>query len=71
MSIPSRILKRSHNRNRVKRCIREFFRNHQKKLHDDVIIRLVEVPKDFDYATLTRPLEKFIESVKPEKKAGP
>jgi ribonuclease P protein component len=60
LSVAKKLLSRANKRNRVKRCIREFFRLNQESLSGDFIIRLKAKPHSFDYEALTKPLESLL-----------
>lgn len=57
MSVPKKVLKKSVDRNSVKRAIREFFRTHQSDIHCDIVVRLSEAPENFESESLMSPLE--------------
>lgn len=61
LSIPRRIVKKATERNRIKRCLREFFRNSKEDWMGDFVIRLVSRPKDEDFTTLVTPLRQLLE----------
>lgn len=60
LSIARRVIKEANQRNRIKRCIREFFRLHREELKEEIIVRLIEKPRDFDFETLTSPLRSLL-----------
>ena len=56
LSIARRVIKNATDRNRVKRCIKEFFRLHKEIIEGDIIVRLSHRPKSLTYRSLTDPL---------------
>lgn len=59
LSIAKKILKKASDRNRVKRCLRDFYRRELSIYNEDIVVRLVKKPSDFCYKTLTLPLAEF------------
>lgn len=45
MSISKKVLKRSHDRNRVRRLIREWYRLNRTQINRDIMVRLVKNPE--------------------------
>jgi len=64
LSVPARILRLAVQRNRVRRIIRESFRQHQHDLAAlDIIVGLRSAPRDADNAQLRRSLEKLWQKI--------
>jgi len=57
LAIGKKVLRNSVDRNRVKRVIREFFRENRILFRGDFLIKLDRRPANFEYTTLTKPLE--------------
>ncbi|MBN8553849.1 MAG: ribonuclease P protein component [Deltaproteobacteria bacterium] len=60
LSIARRVIKNATDRNRIKRCIKEFFRAHKEVIEGDIIVRLSHRPKNFTYESLTTPLQVLL-----------
>ena len=60
ISIAKKIVKKAHDRNRIKRCIREFFRINKADLEGDMVIRLKVRPKKLNFENLTNPLKTLL-----------
>jgi ribonuclease P protein component len=56
LSIARRVIKNASDRNRIKRCVKEFFRLNKFAIEGDLIVRLSKDPEAYDYKTLTDPL---------------
>jgi ribonuclease P protein component len=64
LSIAARTLKLAVHRNRIRRIIRESFRQHQQQLPGlDIIVGLRSSPRDVDNAQLRRSLEKLWQKI--------
>ena len=59
IAVGKKLLRRSVDRNRVKRCVREFFRLNKSSLEGGFLIKLDKKPPAFDFTTLTQGLEKL------------
>lgn len=70
LSIARRVIRKANERNRIKRCIREFFRLHKDDLTGDYIIRIVSRPKSSDFEHLTKPLSKLLSKTSRAKKVS-
>ncbi len=57
VSISGRVMKRAHERNRVRRILKEYFRSDRSKFSGDIVIRLSHRPNDFAFDSVTTPLE--------------
>jgi ribonuclease P protein component len=66
LSIAKKVIKHAAKRNRVKRCIREFFRLNRGKMSGDMVVRLKGEPHRYDYEFLTQPLEVLFDKSKQE-----
>jgi ribonuclease P protein component len=64
LSIARRVIRKSIERNRIKRCIREFFRTHKKDFDGDYIVRVVSRPSGQDFLTLTDPIQSALSKLK-------
>lgn len=60
-SISKKAVRKAHDRQRMKRCLREFFRAHQSKLQGDILVRAISRPEAFDFDCLVRPLKNLLE----------
>lgn len=60
LSIGRKIVRRAHNRNRIKRCVREFFRLHKQKLRGDIVVKVQREPSKMSFNSLTQPLQLLI-----------
>lgn len=60
ISISGKIVRSSPKRNRIKRCLREFFRKHRKELSGDILVRCAHTPTQFAYDELSNPLKQII-----------
>lgn len=61
LSISRKTIRRAHDRNRVKRIVREFFRLHKNEMKGDIIVRLMRDPQEKSYSALTRPLRRLLD----------
>lgn len=57
LSIGRKTVRRAHNRNRIKRCVREFFRTNLCHLQGDIIVKVQREPTIMSYESLTEPLK--------------
>jgi ribonuclease P protein component len=57
MSIPKKVVRQAAKRNRIKRCLREYFRLHQEEFSGDIVIRWHKAPKTMSYQNLALALE--------------
>lgn len=57
LSIGRKTVRRAHDRNRIKRCLREFFRTHRDNLTGDVVVKVQKAPLSYSFDALTKPLE--------------
>ena len=62
LSIPKRVLKQANQRNRVKRVVREFFRQNRNALEGDIVVRLMKQPASFDFEHLVKAFRKVLVS---------
>lgn len=60
MSLARKVVRRAPTRNRIKRCLREYFRTHCRELGVDVVVRLTKEPKNLKFKTLSQPLENLV-----------
>lgn len=58
ISISKKVIRSASQRNRTKRCIREFFRQEKQNLDGDILVRWTKAPRDFEFSTLTAALRK-------------
>lgn len=58
-SFSRKVFRTAVSRNRAKRCLREYFRENKKYLYGDIVVRWLKRPKDFDFDTLTKPLQEL------------
>jgi ribonuclease P protein component len=64
LSVAARILRLAVQRNRIRRIIRESFRQHQQSLPAlDIVVGLRSSPRDVDNAQLRRSLEKLWQKI--------
>ncbi|HLK70739.1 MAG TPA: ribonuclease P protein component [Steroidobacteraceae bacterium] len=64
LSVAARLVRRAVQRNRVRRLIRESFRQHQQHLPAmDIVVGLRSSPRDVDNAQLRRSLEKLWQKI--------
>jgi ribonuclease P protein component len=67
LSVARRVIRKATERNRIKRCVREFFRAHKEVLLGDYVVRVVNRPASDEYITLTKPLELLLQLEKNKK----
>jgi ribonuclease P protein component len=60
INVARRILKSSVDRNRVKRCLREFFRLNRERLSGDYLFKLERAPQSSSCTDLTGPLKRLL-----------
>lgn len=60
LSIAKKIVRKAHDRNRIKRCVREFFRANCSKISGDIVIKLQQAPDSFSFESLTQPLQRLL-----------
>ena len=61
LSISKKAVRLAARRNRLKRCLRDFFRQHMVELSGDIIVRWTADPKSYEYDDLTKPLSLLIQ----------
>jgi ribonuclease P protein component len=64
LSIPRRVIKSAVKRNRVKRCLREYFRKLPQGCRGDYVIRLIHAPELVSVPALTPALDRLKLQVK-------
>jgi ribonuclease P protein component len=57
ISVPKKVVRQAVRRNRIKRCLREYFRLNQDEFLGDIIVRLTKAPKNLTYQNLVQSLE--------------
>gem|GEM_PF-3245676 len=67
LSISKKAIRLAVKRNRVKRCLREYFRNHQSQMTGDIIVRWTKAPKDYHFQTIVQPLLRLEEMREPQR----
>ena len=66
LAIGKKVLRNAVDRNRVKRVVREFFRENRQILKGEFLVKLDRQPPNFDFSTLTQPLYMMAEFSKVE-----
>lgn len=61
LSISKKAVRLAARRNRLKRCLRDFFRQHLAELRGDIIVRWTTDPNSYEYDDLTKPLSLLIQ----------
>jgi ribonuclease P protein component len=60
ISVARSVIRRAHDRNRIKRCIRDFFRKNKSQLSGDIFVRMTSIPLGTSYEALTFPLQRML-----------
>ena len=60
MSVSKKVLKKSHDRNRVKRLIREWYRLNRRQINRDIMVRLVKEPKNLSLQSISAIFNKSL-----------
>jgi ribonuclease P protein component len=64
LTVPKKVLKSAVLRNRVKRCLREFFRHHKDQLRGDFLVRLEHAAPLESCDAFTSPLKELFPAMK-------